>query len=68
LVGHQYGCVCNKEVAKGEERMDHYDVRHNHGWHRPITLALAYLPVRFRLPGGALKGRYWWRTWQPTTA
>jgi hypothetical protein len=46
--------------AKGEVGLDHYEVRHYHGWYRHITLAmlaLAYLAVvRSHLPGAALKG------------
>jgi SRSO17 transposase len=59
-------------AAKGEVGLDHYEVRHYHGWYRHITLAmlaLAYLAVvRSRLPGSALKGGRWWRSWPPTTA
>lgn len=46
------------EAAKSEVGLDHYEVRHYHGWYRHITLAmlaLAYLAVvRARLP--ALSG------------
>ena len=42
-------------AAKGEVGLDHYEVRHCHGWYRHITLAmlaLAFLAVvRARLPG-----------------
>jgi SRSO17 transposase len=42
-------------AAKGEVGLDHYEVRHYHGWYRHLTLAmlaLAYLAVvRSRLPG-----------------
>jgi SRSO17 transposase len=51
-------------AAKGEVGLDHYEVRHYHGWYRHITLAmlaLAYLAVvRSRLPGAAGKrGSSW---------
>jgi SRSO17 transposase len=52
--------------------LDHYEVRHSHGWYRYITLALlalAYLAVvRSRLPTARLKGGRSWRSWPPTTA
>jgi SRSO17 transposase len=58
------------EAAKGEVRLDHYEVRHYHGWYRHITLAmlaLAYLAVvRSRLPGAKLNGGRGWRKWPPT--
>jgi len=52
----------NLEAAKGEVGLDHYEVRHYHGWYRHITLsmlALAYLAVvRSQLAGNALKGGF----------
>jgi SRSO17 transposase len=51
-------------AAKGEVGLDHYEVRHYHGWYRHITLAmlaLAYLAVvRARLPGAAGKKGISW--------
>jgi len=52
--------------------LDHYEVRHYHGWYRHITLAmlaLAYLAVvRSRLPGAALKGGRSWPSWPHTAS
>jgi SRSO17 transposase len=67
-------------AAKGEVGLDHYEVRHYHGWYRHITLAmlaLAYLAVgRSRLPGaprtagdGDGKGGLpWLSSWRSTAS
>ena len=59
-------------AAKGEVGLDHYEVRHYHGWYRHITLAMLALAslavVRSRLPGAAVEEGHWWRTWPPTMA
>ncbi len=72
VAGRRWAIEESLEAAKGEVGLDHYEVRHSHGWYRHITLAmlaLAYLAVvRSRLPGAALKGGRWWRSWPPTTA
>jgi SRSO17 transposase len=72
VAGRRWTIEESLEAAKGEVGLDHYEVRHYHGWYRHITLAmltLAYLAVvRSRLPGSALKGGLWWRIWPPTTA
>ena len=71
VAGRRWTVEESLEAAKGEVGLDHYEVRHYHGWYRHITLAmlaLAYLAVvRSRLPGSALKGGHWWRSWPPTT-
>ncbi len=71
VAGRRWAIEESLEAAKGEVGLDHYEVRHYHGWYRHITLAmlaLAYLAVvRSRLPGSALKGGLWWRNWPPTT-
>jgi SRSO17 transposase len=72
VAGRRWTIEESIEAAKGEVGLDHYEVRHYHGWYRHITLAmlaLAYLAVvRSRLPGSALKGGRWWRNWPPTAA
>ncbi len=72
VAGRRWTIEESLEAAKGEVGLDHYEVRHSHGWYRHITLAmlaLAYLAVvRSQLPGSALKGGRWWRSWPPTTA
>jgi SRSO17 transposase len=72
VAGRRWAIEESLEAAKGEVGLDHYEVRHYHGWYRHITLsmlALAYLAVvRSQLPGNALKGGLWWRSWPPTTA
>ena len=71
VAGRRWTVEESLEAGKGEVGLDHYEVRHYHGWYRHITLAmlvLAYLAVvRSRLPGSALKGGLWWRNWPPTT-
>jgi SRSO17 transposase len=72
VAGRRWAIEESLEAAKSEVGLDHYEVRHSHGWYRHITLAmlaLAYLAVvRSRLPTAGLKGGRWWRTWPPTTA
>jgi SRSO17 transposase len=72
VAGRRWAIEESLEAAKGEVGLDHYEVRHSHGWYRHITLsmlALAYLAVvRSRLPTAGLKGGRWWRSWPPTTA
>jgi SRSO17 transposase len=72
VAGRRWTIEESVAAAKGEVGLDHYEVRHYHGWYRHITLsmlALAYLAVvRSHLPGSALKGGRWWRSWRPTTA
>jgi SRSO17 transposase len=55
---------------KGEVGLDHYEVRHYHGWCRHITLAMLALAdlavVRSRVPGAGAKGGRWWRNWPPS--
>ncbi len=72
VAGRRWAIEESIEAAKGEVGLDHYEVRHYHGWYRHITLsmlALAYLAVvRSRLPGSGLKGGHWWRSWPPTAA
>jgi len=57
VAGRRWTIEESLEAAKGEVGLDHYEVRHYHGWYRHITLAmlaLAYLAVvRSRLPGAA---------------
>jgi SRSO17 transposase len=71
VAGRRWTVEESLEAAKGEVGLDHYEVRHYHGWYRHITLsllALAYLAVvRSRVPGAALKGGRSWRNW-PNTA
>ena len=72
VAGRRWTVEESLEAAKGEVGLDHYEVRHYHGWYRHITLAmlaLAYLAVvRSRLPGAGLKGGHSWRSWPPTTS
>ncbi len=72
VAGRRWTIEESVAAAKGEVGLDHYEVRHSHGWYRHITLAmlaLAYLAVvRSHLPGSALKGGRSWRGWPPTTA
>jgi SRSO17 transposase len=62
VAGRRWTIEESFEAAKGEVGLDHYEVRHYHGWYRHITLAmvaLAYLAVvRSRLPaaGTDVKG------------
>ena len=69
VAGRRWTVEESLEAAKGEVGLDHYEVRHHHGWYRHITLAmlaLAYLAVvRSRLPGAALKGGRSWPRWPP---
>jgi SRSO17 transposase len=69
VAGRRWTVEESLEAAKGEVGLDHYEVRHYHGWYRHITLAmlaLAYLAVvRSRLPGAALKGGRSWPSWRP---
>jgi SRSO17 transposase len=55
VAGRRWTIEDSFAAAKGEVGLDHYEVRHYHGWYRHITLAmlaLAYLAVvRSRLPG-----------------
>jgi SRSO17 transposase len=67
VAGRRWTIEESIEAAKGEVGLDHYEVRHYHGWYRHITLAmlaLAYLAVvRSRLPGAAGKrGISWWNS------
>jgi len=59
VAGRRWTIEESVAAAKGEVGLDHYEVRHYHGWYRHITLAmlaLAYLAVvRSHLPGSALK-------------
>jgi SRSO17 transposase len=72
VAGRRWTIEESVAAAKGEVGLDHYEVRHYHGWYRHITLAmlaLAYLAVvRSRLPTAGLKGGHWWRSWPRTTA
>jgi SRSO17 transposase len=71
VAGRRWTIEESVAAAKGEVGLDHYEVRHYHGWYRHITLAmlaLAYLAVvRSHLPGSALKGGRSWRNWPPAT-
>jgi SRSO17 transposase len=71
VAGRRWTVEESLEAAKGEVGLDHYEVRHSHGWYRHMTLAMlavAYLAVvRSRGPGAALKGGRSWRNW-PNTA
>jgi SRSO17 transposase len=64
VAGRRWTIEESLEAAKGEVGLDHYEVRHYHGWYRHITLAmlaLAYLAVvRARLPGAAGKRGISW--------
>lgn len=64
VAGRRWTIEESLAAAKGEVGLDHYEVRHYHGWNRHITLsmlALAYLAVvRSRMPGTALKGGRSW--------
>jgi SRSO17 transposase len=68
VAGRRWTIEESLAAAKGEVGLDHYEVRHYHGWYRHITLsmlALAYLAVvRSRVPGSALKGGRSWRSWR----
>jgi SRSO17 transposase len=68
VAGRRWTIEESVAAAKGEVGLDHYEVRHYHGWYRHITLAmlaLAYLAVvRSRLPGTALKGGRLWHSWR----
>ena len=70
VAGRRWTIEESVAAAKGEVGLDHYEVRHFHGWYRHITLAmlaLAYLAVvRSHLPDSALKGGRSWRSWPPT--
>lgn len=72
VAGRRWSIEESLQAAKGEVGLDHYEVRHSHGWYRHITLAmlaLAYLAVvRSRLPGSALKGGRSWRNWNQRPA
>jgi SRSO17 transposase len=64
VAGRRWTIEESLEAAKGEVGLDHYEVRHYHGWYRHITLALlalAYLAVvRARVPGAASKRGISW--------
>jgi SRSO17 transposase len=64
VAGRRWTIEESLEAAKSEVGLDHYEVRHYHGWYRHITLAmlaLAYLAVvRSRLPGAAGKREISW--------
>ncbi len=64
VAGRRWTIEESLEAAKGEVGLDHYEVRHYHGWYRHMTLAmlaLAYLAVvRARLPGAAGKRGISW--------
>jgi SRSO17 transposase len=66
VAGRRWTIEESVEAAKGEVGLDHYEVRHYHGWYRHITLAmlaLAYLAVvRSRLPDAAGKRGISWRS------
>jgi len=70
VAGGRWAIEESLAAAKGEVGLDHYEVRHYHGWYRHITLAmlaLAYLAVvRSRLPGASAKGGLWRRSWRRT--
>ena len=73
VAGHCWTIEESLEAAKGEVGLNHYEkMRHDHGWYRHISLLMlmpAYLAVvRSQLPGNALKGELWWRSWPPTAA
>ncbi len=82
VAGRRWTIEDSFAAAKGEVGLDHYEVRHYHGWYRHITLAmlaLAYLAVvRSRLPGWPdttvqaaddLKGGPpWLRCWRSTAS
>ncbi len=71
VAGRRWTIEESLAAAKGEVGLDHYEVRHYHGWYRHITLAmlaLAYLAVvRAHVPGSTLKGGRSWRSSQRTT-
>jgi SRSO17 transposase len=64
VAGRRWTIEESIEAAKSEVGLDHYEVRHYHGWYRHITLAmlaLAYLAVvRAHLPGAAGKRGISW--------
>ncbi len=72
VAGRRWTVEESLEAAKGEVGLDHYEVRHHHGWYRHITLAMlasAYLAVvRSRLPGAGLKEGRWWPSCRPTAS
>jgi SRSO17 transposase len=64
VAGRRWTIAESLEAAKGAVGLDHYEVRHYHGWYRHLTLAmlaLAYLAVvRSRLPDAAGKRGISW--------
>ncbi len=64
VAGRRWTIEESLEAAKSEVGLDHYEVRHSHGWYRHVTLAmlaLAYLAVvRAQLPGAAGKRGISW--------
>jgi SRSO17 transposase len=81
VAGRRWTIEDSFAAAKGEVGLDHYEVRHYHGWYRHITLAmlaLAYLAVvRSRLPsvlrtaggdGDGKGGPPWLSSWQSTAS
>jgi SRSO17 transposase len=64
VAGRRWTIEESLEAAKGAVGLDHYEVRHYHGWYRHMTLAmlaLAYLAVvRSRLPDAAGKRGISW--------
>jgi SRSO17 transposase len=68
VAGRRWTIEESGAAAKGEVGLDHYEVRHYHGWYRHITLAmlaLAYLAVvQSHVPGAVLKGGRSSRSWR----
>src|SRR5258707_811087 len=64
VAGRRWTIEESIEAAKGEVGLDHYEVRHYHGWYRHRTLALLALAsravVRARVPGAAGKRGILW--------
>jgi SRSO17 transposase len=64
VAGRRWTIEESIEAAKGEVGLDHYEVRHYHGWYRHMTLAMLALAyravVRARVPGAAGKRGILW--------
>src|SRR5258706_303852 len=64
VAGRRWTSEESIEAAKGEVGLDHYEVRHYHGWYRHMTLAMLALAyravVRARVPGAAGKRGVLW--------
>lgn len=64
VAGRRWTIEESLEAAKGEVGLDHYEVRHYHGWYRHMTLAMLALAyravVRSRVPDAAGKRGISW--------